>query len=303
MDPVPQIQAQIQAPEGLRALQSEFGRSIREPFSFATGRFACRTRKYSAFAAEAILTRGTQGSRERLAVYNEQYWYRLLTAMQEHFPLLGAGMGLWRFNRLATAFMVRYPSRHPFLERLATGFPAFLREDRPRDIRSIQSADLDFAFIQAFHAPGLPSLDPARLTRSESESLEDAPLRLQPWLSLCKEDWNLMECRTRLMEGFPEKPAFRAQKNHWAIIRKDARVDRVRLTSDQFRLLKELADGCPLGEACLRTCASSAQAGKGGEDSGGGSLAGSLSGWFSQWTAWGWFVHPAGAGLLTKKRT
>jgi hypothetical protein len=276
---------QIPIPESLRRSQAAFALGIRQPFSFDTGKFACRMETYPSQAAASVLPRGGQGSRERLAVYNQQYWYRLLTAIQDQFPLLGASLGLWELNRLASAYLDRHPSRSPFLDRIGGGLPDFLRATVPERVRDRQIAGLDAAYQRAFHAPGQVALDPQRLTGPEAAGLEASPLHVQPWLSLFQEDWNLMEARERLAAEPMEKPAFRAQSGFWAIYRKEARVETLGLAEAPFRLLLALAEGVPLGEACARLASAC-------DEAAANRIAQALPGWFSQWTALGWFTHP-----------
>src|SRR5690606_30990815 len=98
-------------PRSLALMQGQFGKSIRTPFSFSTGRFECRKDAYPDWADEAIRARKTLTGRDRLSVYNEQYWYRLLTVLQQDYPLLSVTMGLWEFNQLATSYLDQKPSR------------------------------------------------------------------------------------------------------------------------------------------------------------------------------------------------
>jgi hypothetical protein len=281
-----------EAPADLRALQADFGRSIRMPFGFSTGRFVCAHNAYSEAIAEAVSPRGSQSSRERLAVYNRQYWYRLLTAMQDDFPLLGATLGLWEFNRLASGYLHGQPSRSPLLDGIAAGFAAYLRGTGTLGDRDLGIAELEWSRLKAFHAAGRPALDPARLTPAQRASLEDSPLALQPWFSLHEEDWNLVECRRALDAGRTQKPEFKEGRALWAVFRNAGRVDAAELEPAAFQVLKALNEGMPLGEACQWAAER--------DPRGMAAIANALPGWFAAWTAAGWFAHPGaetGAGF------
>ncbi len=277
---------QIPPPIRLQAVQEAFAEAIRVPFSFATGRFSFQKEKYPEAAASAIRPRGTPDGRDKLAVYNEQYWYRLLTILQEDFPLLAASLGLWEFNRLATEYLGRHPSRSPYLERLPDHLPAFIRSHPELGHPLyIQIAELDMAYLKAFAAPGEEPLRPERLDQERLEALGESPLHLQSWYCLFEEDWNLMENRVRVSRGSMGKPVFEAGKGYWAVYRRDYIVEWNFLHPIQYGLLKELEKGYGLDEACERIHQSLDASGK-------ERLAADLAGWFAEWTRLGCFRMP-----------
>lgn len=278
-------------PPSLARMQERFGKAIRTPFSFSTGRFRCRQDEYSGWAEESIAPRGHGTGSDRIAIYNEQYWYRLLTVLQRDFPLLAATMGMWEFNRLATAFLERHPSRSPYLQNLADGLTEFLRSNPVSDNpRLAQIAALETALLNAFHAPSIPPLDPGVLASREAAMLPAASLVFQPWLSLVEEDWNLMECRIGLVEKGIEKPRYMDRKGYWAVFRNGTEVEWMELDAIRFNLLEKLRSGRPLESACesLLDDLDPAEA---------ESLAARLPSWFETWTRLQWFGRPSFEGL------
>lgn len=279
-------------PPGLALMQEQFGKSIRTPFSFATGRFQCRKEAYSDWASESITPREAQTGRDRLAVYNEQYWYRLLTVLQQDFLLLAGTMGLWEFNQLATAFLDKHPSRSPFLQNLPNGFVEFLEVNPIFNIpRLVQIAALEMAFLKAFQAPSAPPLDPAKLSSRELEMLDGACLVFQPWFSLLKEDWNLLECRADLLEKRIATPVFLDRKGYWAVFRNGHDVESKQLDPLQFNLLNRLGSGQPLGSACEAMAENL-------DSAEGESLMAAIPSWFETWTRLKWFQQPLLEGLV-----
>ena len=277
---------QVAPPEALRRMQAEFGRAARTPLSFATGRMHCLPDAYPEAATDAVRPRGMQTPRERLAVYNEQYWFRLLTVLQDNFPLLARTLGFWDFNQLATDYLSAHPSREPFLEGLAWKLPAFLRKvERFATPLNLQIAAVDLAALRAFHASGRAPLDPRGLEPAEAALLASIPLEFQPWFSLVEEDWNLAANRRTMLEGAGTAPEFRETKGYWAVHRCEGVVNWGALEHPAFLLLSALLAGESLGEACESVACSlpvtEAEA-----------FAANLAGWFSEWTALGWFVRP-----------
>src|SRR5277367_6695599 len=63
----------------------------------------------SDFAARFIKPNDRLSSVERLEIYNQQYWYRLLDSLREDFPGLHAVLGD-RFADLCVAYLDKYAS-------------------------------------------------------------------------------------------------------------------------------------------------------------------------------------------------
>lgn len=285
---------QVDPPEALRRLQEEFGRATRTPLSFATGHMRCLPDAYPAGATDAVRSRGRQTPRERLAVYNEQYWFRLLTVLQDHFPLLARTLGYWEFNQLATEYLHAHPSRRPFLEDLAWNLPAFLRSvPRFGNARNLQIAAVDAAALRAFHAPALASFNPLALSMAEAASLADMPLEFQPGISFLEENWNLAENRRAVLEHPGYVPRFAEGKGRWAVYRRDGVVEWRALELAAFLLLRALQAGGTLGAACESVGASL----EGGDIEG---FMQNLAPWFAEWTALGWFAIPLPGGGVRK---
>lgn len=285
---------QAEPPEALKRLQEGLGQAIRLPVSFETGKFAFASENYAGSIASAVLPRGKQSGRDRLSIYNEQYWFRLFTILQEDYPLLAATLGMWRFNQLACAYLDRFPSRSPFLDKLADKFEAFLGGDAPyASTLTLQIAALETALAKTFHAPASEAFRPDRFAEQVPAMSGDSVLVFQSGFSLFEEDWNLMESRVLLLKKNAEdpvtlhKPVLESRKGYWAIFRKEGRLDWKEIDRTQYRLLSELARGCPLGEACEKLVA---DLDANLDEEALGRLPADLPRWFAEWTAAAWFT-------------
>ncbi|MCU0686226.1 MAG: DNA-binding domain-containing protein [Polyangiaceae bacterium] len=116
------------APAWLAAFQGQFGAALRTPLSPETGTLRPDPSAYAPALCEGVSARGgphpgagTEGA-SRLATYNRQYWFRLFRTLQGEFPLTARLLGLWRFNRVAQAFLLARPPRHADLRQAADGF-------------------------------------------------------------------------------------------------------------------------------------------------------------------------------------
>jgi hypothetical protein len=102
---------------------------------------------------------------ERLEVYNRQYWFRLITCMQEDFTCAVHVMGLDVFNAWVIRFLHAHPGDSPYLAELDRKFPVFLEKKyRARDRAAVlEAVAYDKAFARAFEgAEGAPPADAAR---------------------------------------------------------------------------------------------------------------------------------------------
>src|SRR5881275_1560483 len=65
---------------------------------------------------------------ERLEIYNRQYWFRLLSCMNEDFSGLRAVLGDRRFDAMCQAYLIDCPSRSFTLRNLGSRLESWLRK-------------------------------------------------------------------------------------------------------------------------------------------------------------------------------
>ena len=133
---------------------------------------------------EQVITRSRQcTSLERLQIYGNAYYARLIECLQDEFPALRHALGDETFDAFALAYLQDCPSRSYTLSKLGTEFPRFLRETRPLDIPPesnwpeflVDLATLERTYSEDFDAPG-----PERLTLLRSEDLLAIPSERWP---------------------------------------------------------------------------------------------------------------------------
>ncbi|HTD57423.1 MAG TPA: DNA-binding domain-containing protein [Solirubrobacteraceae bacterium] len=111
----------------LRELQARFLRSI------ATTPERSDVHRFDPVLLELVEGRGRLGSPERLSVYAEMYWARLLDVLRDDFPRVAAVLGGDRFTALAGAYLKRHPSTDPSVRWVGADFADFLAERGPVD--------------------------------------------------------------------------------------------------------------------------------------------------------------------------
>ena len=246
----------------LEAWQTDFSQMLRTPLDTRTGTLRAQPHAYPEALVASTLPGPLDAPAERLAVYNRQYWFRLLTVLHSELLLTARLFGLWHFNQYALRFLQKHPPRHYELRRIADGFEAFLAEaiqseslqlepTRPALPRAalLQAAKLDLSFARVFCAPPVPRLDLTH--RAPAELLQ---LRFKPSAAYARftESWPLVKLRRDCVEERADTalplPAAHKQPRHWLLFRNDQGVVNAPIISAQSRLY-ELLEQLPLGAA------------------------------------------------------
>jgi hypothetical protein len=242
------------APHWLAEFQARFGSVLRTPLDRRTGTLRATPERYDAGASRGALAGPSLRAAERLAVYNRQYWFRLLTAMQSDFPLCSRLLGLWLWNDFSARFLLAHPPQHRDIQRVSRDFnqalESMLTQDRiareplaealPRRAL-LQAARIDTAFRDVFMAPESP---PFQLTPEHAQGLATSRLRVSPCWTIVQENWPLLQLRHELAGDHRETaitlPDAWPVTRSWALLRTPAGVARKPLEVEQARLLAAL---------------------------------------------------------------
>ncbi len=130
---------------------------------------------------------------ERLDVYANSYFYRLLAALRELFPRLCWLCGAAPFHNLVTDYVLSCPSREPDLRRLGERLPAFLREHElaRRHPLLADVAQLEQALNMALDAPEGTPLGEADLLAIPPGHWPELRFALSPPTSCVVSHWEL----------------------------------------------------------------------------------------------------------------
>lgn len=241
------------SPAWLLAFEETFGQMLRTPLSRQTGTLRAETDAYP----PALLGQAKPGpsltSAERLAVYNRQYWFRLFTVLQGAFPLTARLVGFWRFNQLASDFLLARPPASWDLERVGDGFAEFLSEESPEleplaagaslpQRALVEAARIDAAYREVF---GAPSVTPYVPTLDDAQLLLQGRLRLSPAFALLSESWPLCELRRSIVgaEAGSEPPQLGPQlatPRSWLLGRDQLKLGLLALEPREAQLLELL---------------------------------------------------------------
>jgi len=238
---------------------------------------------------------------ERLEIYNRQYWFRVLDSLYEDFPGLRSVVGESRYQRLARAYLEKYPSRSFTLRNLGSRMGKFLKEE-PRWAGSRQEVALDmvsleWAAIEVFDSMFFPPLTPGeiqllakkktRMALQPCVKLIELNYPLDEYLIACKEGKALRLVASNAVRGDKKRkavviiPRLTKKKIFLVVHQFENSVYYKRLSPEQFAILKGIEKGFPLGKACLQAVPKAKKSPE--------AWAEDIQQWFGLWAQLGWF--------------
>jgi Putative DNA-binding domain len=289
----------------LRKLQKTMARAVMQPLTPGE-RMQERApdgHPMRAYASRFIKPNDRLTSFERLEIYNRQYWFRLLSSMNEDFPGVRAVLGDRRFDAMCKAYLVDCPSRSFTLRDLGGRLESWLRK-HPRWAGAKQALALDivrleWADIEAFDGKQEPVLRPEDLGASAGPNLR---LKLQPYVRLLdfkypvddllldvrKDDEDTDFASNAFQEKRKRKRAHAVAKLKpspifLAVHRIDFSVYFRRIEREEFAILTALRQGKTIAQA---TGAAFRNSSIKPED-----RPASVQQWFQNWSALGWFCR------------
>jgi hypothetical protein len=183
----------------------------------------------------------TLRSEERLGIYQQQYWWRLISVMQDLFPSLVALLDYEEFNRLiAEPYLASHIPQDWFISNIGADLPKWLTQQR---LPYSELAILDLAYEQLLFADILPSID---LSKCEEETLY-----LQPFVLLFELDADLFSYRKQLLQEKKEssrKLKKWRKRKYFVLYRLHETNDYEEIQPVFFELLSQLQTGAQLSE-------------------------------------------------------
>ncbi|MCA9015287.1 MAG: putative DNA-binding domain-containing protein [Planctomycetaceae bacterium] len=246
-------------------------------------------------ALETVITASSQlSSVERIGIYANAYYARLLECLSEEYPALVSAMGKQAFGVFCMEYLQEYPSTSYTLADLGARFPQFLKEHQPSAEAGeeevswtdflIELATLERVYSEVFDGPGIeqgPLLTAESLNAIAPEDWPGLTLKMAPCFRLLPFQFPVHQFITDVRNGHtPTIPA--QQTTYLAITRRNFIVRREAVSPAQYFLLSRLQQGLQVGEAITQFAASGLME---PEDSGN-----QLHQWFKHWTASAFFI-------------
>jgi hypothetical protein len=199
---------------------------------------------------------------QRIQIYNQQYWWRLLSSMHESFPFVTRLFGYHDFNRLISIpYLVKHPPRHWSLSLLGDRLAQWVKEEYHADDVNLvlDAVQLDNGYNDSFIAPQATPIALDTLpTSGDPESLLEQNLYLQPNVRLFEFRYDLMNFRQAFLKHDPEYwvendfPPLKKDKKYYNVLFRNSAQDVVwrEVSEAEYRLLELFKQGTTVEKAC-----------------------------------------------------
>lgn len=289
----------------LKQIQRRMAAAVLTPLT-RTGQIQAKTREgrsMGADAAQFIKPNDRMTSKERLEIYNQMYWCRILDAFTDDFPGLRAIVGARRFEQLSIAYLAECPSHSFTLRNLGSRLPVWLRAHpewiQPQPRLALDMVRLEWAQIEAFDAAEAPIFGPEDLL----EVVPTMRFGIQPYIRLLQLAYPVDDLLLAVKENsdLPNDAASNAgsqrrrphpaarkmqgidpERIYLAVHRHQYVVAFRRLTPEAFRMLRSLRRGNTLGTALDYAVR--------GSRLGESVITELMREWFMEWSQSGWFT-------------
>ncbi len=200
-------------------------------------------------AGRLVAPSSTLSSLARLEIYRRSYQARLVECLADDYPVLQETLGEETFERLCRAYITKHPSTEPSLNRFGRHMADFCRvHPLPEPHFAADLASLEWAVVQAVHAPTAPPLTSEELARIPIESWAETRLVPNPSLGLHTFGYPVNAYFSARRRGDAAAPPA-ARKSSVAVYRTERSVWRLELTPPMVTLVESLSRGETLGAA------------------------------------------------------
>ena len=203
----------------LEQLQTRLYRLITAPEGVAAGLAAEGAREENALGnlqnledlENQIESDDRLSATERLEIYANAYFYRILDCLKEDFPATLAVLGDDNFHNLVTGYLIDYPPTEPSISYAGRYLAEFVRDHPVHDRLPFVGdlARLERTLIEVFHAADAEPLNAEAMRNVAPEDWPALAMRTHPALAIVDCDW-------RVDDLLREVEAARGESDHFA---------------------------------------------------------------------------------------
>ncbi len=189
-------------------------------------------------------------SAERVDIYADMYFYRLLDALKEDFPATLEVLGADGFHNLATGYLLEHPPTEPSIFYCGRYLSGYLR-DHPLSAGRAYVADLaalERATAEVFHRPDATTLEAATMSEIPPDEWPALEIRLHPAAQILEVKWRVAELLRAFEEHRERQPAEGAARI--IVSRHNRRVLSRELEPIEYRALDAAVTGATFAEIC-----------------------------------------------------
>lgn len=242
-------------PLNLKHVQEWFGNHICRPIDRDSRMptLSLSGRPIAQEAREYLLDGPQLKAEERLEIYSQQYWWRLLKVMHDSFPFLIRLFGYTSFNQdIAMPYLTACPSDDWSLATLGSRLVVWLKENYHESDRDLvlMAASIDSGYNAAFIARQDPFPNP------EDPEIFSKVFFLQPHVLLFDLDDDLFSVRKEFLKEEPQVwlekpfPPMPEEGRCFFVLYRDCQLNirPERISEEEFSLLELFDQGTTLEE-------------------------------------------------------
>jgi len=234
----------------LKQLQSILYRLITAASGVAEGLAAERSMPAGGLDA-LVLGDDRLSAEQRVDIYANMYFYRLLDVLKEDYPATVRALGDDNFHNLATGYLIEYPPTEPSVHYCGRHLADFLRGHAYRkDAPYIADlAALERALVEVFHGLDAVALKPDELRDIAPEKWSALKIQTHPAVQILELEYRVAELLRAVEEEREWKPAD-AGAVEVIVWRRDSRVLYRELEKVEHRALAAACDGVMFAKIC-----------------------------------------------------
>ncbi|MGD0074810.1 MAG: DNA-binding domain-containing protein [Candidatus Binataceae bacterium] len=188
---------------------------------------------------------------ERLGIYAEMYFYRLLDCLKEDYPATLAVVGATNFHNLITGYLLAHPPSYPSVLYAGHHLADFLASHPLRDEWPFLAdlARFERALIDVFHGPDAPAMNADQLRAVAPTDWPALELKIHPASELLALQWNVTKIVQAVEEGDDWQPPERGAASI-LVWRKNCRCYYREIDGIELVAIQALSRGATLAALC-----------------------------------------------------
>ena len=186
---------------------------------------------------------------DRLRVYHNDYYLRLLDALKDDYDCLSQHIGDEQFNLIVGDYLNTYPSTTFTIREIGLDLPKFLKE-RETDPALVELAEFEAAMIISLFSKDADILDLETLGKIPPEQWGELKLNLHPSLRTLHCQYNILDFWLAYDEEKPIELMLLDEPVLVLVWRYENEAYFRSLTSEQAILFNSIADGEIFADLC-----------------------------------------------------
>ena len=206
-----------------------------------------------AFGGLDTIVRGDArlGAIERLDIYANMYFYRLLDVLRQDFPATAAVLGEPGFHNLVTGYLLAYPPREPSISHVGRSLAGYLTDHPILNQYPFlaELAALERALVEVFIAADVAPLAADSMNSIPPERWGALRLRLSPAVQILKFNFKVTELRSAVTGSLAWQPPAR-ELSQVLVFRRDSEVHYREIDSLEQPAFTALQRGARFAKLC-----------------------------------------------------